>query len=63
MENPYHPFDPMWHILEAHLRKRKYTDDMKKISNLMESSRRKNMNLIMVTPSLPIDIRLRRNEK
>jgi len=62
MENPYHPFDPMWHVVEAHLRKLKYQEDVKKIFSFMKSIRKRNMHIIMVTPSLPIDLRLRRNE-
>ena len=51
MENPYHPFDPMWDVVEAHLRRQKYKEDMKKLASILESFRKRNWNFIMTVPS------------
>jgi len=52
-------------ILEAlKLNRRRWISKTnKEIEQLMKSIRMKNRIFIMVTPSLPIDLRLRRNEK
>ena len=51
MENPYSPFDPKWHIVETHLRRKRYKEDMEKIVWMMTSFRKRNWDFIMSVPS------------
>ena len=55
VKNPYHPIDPMWHIVEARLRKKEYEERNDKLVDILESLRRKNMAFIFTVPKSTVN--------
>jgi len=56
MENPYHPIDPMWHIVQNHIEKEKHRKMMKEIEQLFIRQRKNAMSIILTAPKMSIDI-------
>ena len=52
LENPYSPFDPHWHIVEAYLRKKREKKINEEIQKLFVASRKRNMHVIFTTPTI-----------
>lgn len=50
MENPYHPIDPMWFVVENLIARQKYKEQNEKISQIFEKMRRENIAFILTTP-------------
>lgn len=60
IENPYSPFDPQWHIIEAYLRKKREKKINEEIQKLFVAFRKRNMHLIFTTPNIPNDRLMRK---